>query len=585
MNCGRIKCNVKIDGTNISETLPITYVETFNGINAIPYCIIKIQDNPINKSLLMDDKVFKIGAKVEVEFGYDNDAKNVFSGILINQSFNLDATIGLCLFEITAKGKTFQMTIANKVTSYKDKTDSDILKEITSRYGLNASIGNMTTKHEILTQYGVTDWDFVNMRAEAYGFVVSLKDDKITIDKPGTSTCGKATFCENIISMNLDIVGDSQLDSTEGKIWDIASQKVKEIKSDNINEKSFGSVKCNDIISANGKNKSLFVHSGNKNETELKTLLSGIMTLNRYSKIQGFMTVIGNNNLNPNSCVTIEKCSEKYNGNAYISYVQHIFDKGEWTTRLHIGLTEKRYVNTHTDVFTHGVNGALPEIKGLSIGTVIKIDGDPDNNFRVQVCIPLIHNAGEGTWCRLSTFYASKNGGAIFFPEINDEVIVGFIENDSRYPVILGSVYNPKNKPSIDKIEAANTTKKICTNSKLEILFNEKDKIITINTPGKRTITMSDKDESLELTNGSDKISITKGSITIKCGKDVTIEGNNIKLKANSAIQLKSTSDMKIEGGNVSLKGSMGMKIEGSASASVKSSGITEIKGSLVKIN
>ena len=585
MGNGLPKCIVKVGGNNVTEKFPVTYVETFNGINRIPYCVVKLQEVPNSDKPLMNDASFKIGAKVEVEFGYDDNTTNVFSGTLIRQSVNMDASIGMFLFEITAKDDSFKMTIANKVESYKEKVDADIIKAIISQAGLSANVGSMSVKHDLLTQYNVTDWDFINMRAEAYGFIVSIKDSKVNVNAPQSGSCSKKTFGEDIISINLDVAGDMQLDSANGRIWDVKSQKVKDVKGNPIPEKSFGSMKYSDITKVNGKGESNFVHSGLSDETELKTLLDGVVSLNRLSKIQGVITVFGDNAITPDSCIAIEKCGEQFNGNAYVNAVQHIFDEGVWTTKVYIGLSDKRYVNTHTDVFTPGVNGVLPEVRGLIFGTVIKIDGDPENNFRVQVYIPTIHNPGEGVWCRLSTFYASQNGGAVFFPEVNDEVIVGFIENDPRYAVVLGSVYNPKNKPSVGDIKAENDTKKICTNSKMEVSFNEKDKIITITTPGKRTVTISDKDESLELINGNDGISITKGAINIKCSKDVTIEGKNINLKANSGIQLKSNSDMKIEGGNVSLKGSSGMKIEGGTSASLKSSGITEIKGRLVNIN
>ena len=148
-----------------------------------------------------------------------------------------------------------------------------------------------------------------------------------------------------------------------------------------------------------------------------------------------------------------------------------------------------------------------------------------------------------------------------FFPEINDEVIIGFVDDDPRVPIVLGSLYNTKNPTSIT-IEGNNETKKICTKTKMEISFNEKDKISTMKTPGNYNIIISDKDESIELSNGSDKIALSKGAIDIKCSKDITINGNNINLKANGSIQIKATSDVKIDGMNTNIKGSMAANIE-----------------------
>jgi hypothetical protein len=66
--------------------------------------------------------------------------------------------------------------------------------------------------------------------------------------------------------------------------------------------------------------------------------------------------------------------------------------------------------------------------------------------------------------------------------------------------------------------------------------------------------------------------------MTLKATKDISIEGMNINLKSTAKTSIDA-------GTSVEIKGNMEAKIEGQASASVKSSGITEISGTLVKIN
>ena len=135
---------IKIDGKNIEKDFPIFYVETFLNVNRIPYCTIKIQDllNGPEK-LFANEAMFKIGAKIEVGFGENKEYKDVFKGILTKKMIKMDAKLGKCFLEIQGKDKCQQMTIVPKYSTYSDKTDADVIKEIISQNGLSAKIGKM----------------------------------------------------------------------------------------------------------------------------------------------------------------------------------------------------------------------------------------------------------------------------------------------------------------------------------------------------------------------------------------------------------------------------------------------------------
>lgn len=577
---------VKIAGNDISEKFPIYSIETHNFVNQIPFCVVKIIDLfEKEDSLMIQDNSFKIGNEVDIELGYDDNSSSVFKGVLVQKGLNMDARSGQCFLELLIKDKSYALCIANKTQIFSEKTDADIVKSIISDAGLTPKIQGMTTKHDSLTQYNITDWDFINLRAEANGMIISVEDNTINIDKPSTTASGvSAKFDEDIVDMRLNLDGNNLIDSAECKIWDVASQQSKTVKPNNVDDLSFGDIQYSDLTKVSGKQKATYIHAGLPDEAEIKALAEGIISLNRLAKIHGYVTIFGNNKVKSNTTLKLEKGASCFQGDAYISGVSHIVENGEWLTKIHIGLSGKRYCKRYCDIFEHTSNSVLAPISGLTVGTILKIE-DPQNQFRVLVNIPLLHNSGEGIWCRFSTFYASNKAGGVFYPEVDDEVIIGFIENDPRFPVVIGSTYNPKNQLPIDKLEASNKTKAICTKSKLEVNFDDTDKIIVIKTPGNKSITMSDKDDSIEIVSGSDKITIKGGKIDIKCGGDLSIDAANINLKASSDINLKASSGVKIEGANTKIKGSMETSIEGGSQTTLKSSGITTVKGSLVKIN
>ena len=575
--------SINIAGEKIESIYQITYIETFIGVNKIPYAIVRIQDIFSSPDKMLSSK-FKIGTNVEIELGTTKDLKKCFSGVITKNTLKMDARTAKMFVELYIHDKAHVLTMTPQTASFKDKTDDAIVKEVISSAGLSAKVGAMTLKNEMLTQNNITSWDFINLRAEMYGFVVLANNDTVSVDAPATKPSGvEVIFGTEMVNFDLTIDGDKQIETSSGKIWDIKTQTVKEITGENVAEGSFGNVKYEEITKSTGTQKYIFAHDGS-DENEIKTLGSGVIKLNRLAKINGTITLLGNNKISPNTTIKISKCSDNFNGEAYVSGVKHILDNGVWTTTLYIGLNGKRYSQLYSNIFNSSSCNVLAPMNGLKYGTIVKLDGDPKNNFRVLVNIPILHKNGEGIWCRLSTFYASKNGGVIFFPEVGDEVIVGFIDSDPRYGIVLGSVYNDKNKPSIT-VDAKNETKKITTNTKMEITFDEKDKIISILTPGKNSIIISDKDKSITFTQGSDKISLSDGAVDIKCSKDITLNGKNITLKASGAVQVKATQDLKLEGMNATLKGSMGANVEGGTTANLKSSGMTAVKGAMVNIN
>ena len=70
---------------------------------------------------------------------------------------------------------------------------------------------------------------------------------------------------------------------------------------------------------------------------------------------------------------------------------------------------------------------------------------DPEGLNRVEVRL-LSHSGSphqNGTlWARVATPFAGANKGAFLFPDVDDEVVVSFVNGDSRYPIVLGSLWN-----------------------------------------------------------------------------------------------------------------------------------------------
>jgi uncharacterized protein involved in type VI secretion and phage assembly len=276
--------------------------------------------------------------------------------------------------------------------------------------------------------------------------------------------------------------------------------------------------------------------------------------------------------------------SSRFNGNAFITGVTHTIDDGRWNTEVKLGLSSEWFVEKHP-VTAPNASGLIPGIKGLQTGIVKKIDEDPDNEFRVQVEIPILGADGDMVWARLSTFYNGNGIGAFFMPEINDEVILGFMNDDPRFPVILGSVYS-SSIAAPETPDENNTIKTIITKSKLQLKFDDEKKVITLLTPGGNTLVISDEDKGITLTDqNNNKIKMDDSGIVVDSASDLTLKAANAVKIQGATISVDGDQSISNSAPSISITGDQSTSISGSASCDVSSDGQMSVKGSVVMIN
>jgi len=302
------------------------------------------------------------------------------------------------------------------------------------------------------------------------------------------------------------------------------------------------------------------------------------------SKIRGFVSFIGNSSPLVGKLLNLSGFSPHFNGDAYLTKVIHTLEDGFWKTEAGFGMQPKTFTDEGT-IQGPSALGLLPGISGVHIGKVKKIDTDPAGEYRVQVEVPFIEDTGEGLWARLGQMNASSSYGFYFFPDIGDEVILSFINNDPRFAVIIGSLYGKKNKPPFTP-DAENKDKAIITKSELKLTFEDVKKIITIETPGGQKITLDDEGKSLKLEDQNDNsVLLDDKGITFDSGKDLILKSSGkITLTSGGATEIDSGADLKAEGTNISLKASAKVGLEG-ATAEVKSSGNVDVKGGMINLN
>lgn len=302
------------------------------------------------------------------------------------------------------------------------------------------------------------------------------------------------------------------------------------------------------------------------------------------ARFQGSITIYGNASIIPGCIIKLEGLSKHYSGNAFVQSVEHTLQGGEWKTQVYMGFNPV-VITEEPDVVAPAASGFLPGIRGLQIGIVKKIGDNKDFENFILVDIPLLQCEKTEIWARPVSPYASNGVGMLFLPEVDDEVVLQFINEDPCHPVIIGSLYSRKRKTPVS-LDPKNNLKTIVTKNQLKITLDDDKKIITIGTPGENTLILDDDKKQILLSDANkNKVCMDKNGIMVESGKDLIFKARGNVKTEGMGIESKSKQDTKINGLNIEVSAQMGVKVKGSATAEISASGQTVVKGGVVMIN
>jgi uncharacterized protein involved in type VI secretion and phage assembly len=259
----------------------------------------------------------------------------------------------------------------------------------------------------------------------------------------------------------------------------------------------------------------------------------------RLSLIRGWICVPGTAHVKVGETIAIKGISKRFTGRNIITGVRHQVDVGNWLTYIQIGM-EADWFSSRTDVTASKAAGLLPGINGLQVGVVSAYENDPEDQWRVKVHIPALGINASPVWARLSTLDAGKERGFLFRPEAGDEVIVGFLNDDPRQAIILGSIYSSANKIPFS-INGKNSRKGIVTRSKYQLMFDEENCTITLSTTPNNNIIIDENKGTIQLNDAhGNQVELGSQGVVINSTKDCRISADgNIDITAKKNITIK----------------------------------------------
>jgi phage protein D len=470
---------------------------------------------------------------------------------------------------------THRLHRGRQTKTYKNAKDSDIARQLARDSGIEVgTIEESTTVHDHVSQVNTSNWDFLKARAREIGFEMSVSDGKFHFRRPRESSTApeagtldstnplQLVLGQDLLEFSPRVTSSEQVGEVSVRGWDPRKKEAV------VGTARAGTVSAKlpldpaAVASKFGARSHVTVDRPLSSQSEVDAAAKSIAEQigSAFAEAEGMAR--GNPRLKAGVAVSVGLVADSFIGRYTLTRTQHLFDDLGYRTRFTVSGRQERSLLGLTSLgATNGsASAGGPPIGGVVVAQVTD-NKDPDDLGRLKLKFPWLSDDYESDWARLAQLGAGPNSGALFVPEVGDEVLVAFEFGDVRRPYIVGSLYNGKDKPRLgDGLFDSGRVKRRGFTSR------RGHRVVLFDDDGKSGIALISSDGKLKVA-----LKETDATIHISCEGKVLIE-------SQQSMSLKSQQDITIEAQtNLTLKGTAGLKAESDA--------VTEIKGSLLKLN
>ena len=591
-----------------------------------------------DEGTLASDAGLRIGSKVEVKGGKENDTSA--TSIIKGEVTSIEAICEENLVFLVVRGyeQAHRLQRAKRTRTFVNMTDSDIAKQVARNAGVHVGDGVVatTTTHDHVAQVAQTDWDFLTQRAREIGYETGVMGGDFFFRPASGSSAGggglagavasaaasmvglgpdKLMFKDNLLRFYPRISAANITPDVEVRVWDSKDARVVTSKTDaktgtvdikgqepkalansftdgflpplpslpalppipGLPKIDFGTSPSNSAYVVVDRPLAFGTAADSAVEQAAKGIADHISST--FAEAEG--DAMGDPSIQAGAQVEIAGVPSQFCGKWTVTNARHVFDPLEngYHTKFWVSGRQNRNLLGLTSV----ANEHRTQLNGLVCGVVTNVS-DPDKLGRVKVALPWLSPDFESDWSRVAQFGSGPRSGALFLPEVGDEVLLGFEFGDPRRPYVLGGLINSNSKygPLSTAVSGSGAVNErgFATPAGNRLQFTDD---LPPGPPGlppiKSSMVLGTKDDKLSLT-----IDQVAGTITLSCNpappESKTPAGTlTIECPGMGQIAIKAgMGGMKLEtDGQLELNGKMGVKIESAA--------ITEVKGSLLKLN
>ncbi|MFE1437293.1 phage baseplate assembly protein V [Streptomyces sp. NPDC058739] len=519
-----------------------------------------------------DGELFAPGTAVDLSLGWRGTLHPVFSGVLTAVTARFGAASGPVL-EIACRTRSALLAAVPRARVYEESTDGDVAADIAAAYGLTADAAD-GIHQPVVAFSGGTDWDWLAGRAAELGYVAYVEGDRLVF-RPAAEPSDDDLVLEygstlRELRLTREVSGRADPVSVAGFDSATLETVVADAGSDRAEPGAQGrATPAEDLRKAGWplREAHLGTSAGiSSEEADRRAVAAASGEVLRH--FHGSGTTVGLPRLRADSWLRFTGIGSAFGGRHYVSAVRHRLGRSGYTTEFQLGSPPA--LRPPAPRVTAGTGGG----HGLLLGIVEDLD-DEQKQGRVKVGFPWLAPALEPVWARLSTLSAGADHGTWFVPDIGQEVLVGFIDHDSRFPVVLGALWNGRAAPPERMDPKTNAVRSVVTPAGHRLSFDDSSNgRIALTTAGGHRIELDDGKGEIVLAEKSGACSLT-------------LTGNGVSIVANSGdITLSAPAGtVNVDAATLKAKAKGASTVESAAGLELKAAGSLSVSGALVKIN
>jgi phage protein D len=560
-----------------------------------------------------------IGTEVHV-LGLTSSGESV--PLIVGEVTSIEGVFERLTFLTVVRGydKTNRLQRTRRTRTFVNMKDSDIATQLATDGGLTlGQIDTSPTTHDHLGQCDQTDWEFLTQRAREIGFETGMIEGNFYFRKASTvqGASGQPvelTFNQNLRAFRPRLTSGNLAPEVEVRVWDPIQATVVAARTGTTTgtvdldgedpaatAQTFAapaeedapagpSPAVGNLGPAPGVDAFVVFNRPAATGSAATAAVTAIADSlaehvgSTFAEAEG--DADGDAAIKPGNAVQIDNVPAPFAGTWMVTNSRHVFDmsEGAYQTRFVVSGRQERSLLGLTSAAT-GLP-APPRIPGLAFGVVTN-NNDPDQHGQVKVALPWLSPDYESYWAPVMQFGAGKRSGAMFLPEVGDEVLVGFEFGDPRRPCVLGGIVNAASAYSLggSPIKATGMAAEVVLRGFVSgagnlLVFHDEIPPGDGAPPSASDIVLGTSDGSLSL-----KIDQVAGTVTLTCkpappasqtaAGQLTIEcgdAGTINIKAGA-------------GGSVNIDGGASLSLKAQGSIEIQSSGQVAIKGAQIMLN
>ncbi|MBN1249429.1 MAG: VgrG-related protein [Anaerolineae bacterium] len=450
--------------------------------------------------------------------------------------------------------KSHRLYRDQKTEAHLNAKDSDLASTIAQRAGLQADVQSTTTVYDHILQHNQSDLTFIQERAWRIGYECFVDEGKLIFRKPSAQDQPVTlTWGADLLSFYPRMTLTEQVEEVVVRAWSVAQKDAIVGRAGegslypDIEESKDGAT----WAQAFGTAKRIYLDQSAVSQAEADALAEARLNELSGAFVQAEGVALRRPDIRAGRRVTLEALGERFSGTYLVTNARHIYTAEGLKTTFSV-----KGSRTGQIIDDMGLRRIQERLPGAMIGVVTNTN-DPEHWGRVKVKFPWMADSAESDWARVVGIGAGPDTGLYVIPEVDDEVLVIFEQGDIRRPYVVGGLWNGSDGPPPTVPRSGDERPLVRswhsrTGHHITV-YDTSDNKIEIVTQGGHMIRLDDANNEIKITSSGGLVLTLADS-----GGKITLEGNEISVKANGSLKIESGANMDLQaGGQMTIKGAV----------------------------